>query len=134
MWLFKQKDKNKLNNGFISDHLIEYTLKLMGKNRDEVSVFLNDIEHGKDNNQAKITVFSNLNNGCILGISLENNKVFKINIWLNNKPSKDDLQNLYLFEMTHKSEYYLCSLLDNSLVVNNKSLCKHMIAFESKIF
>jgi hypothetical protein len=134
MWLFEKKDKNKLNNQFISDYLIENTLKLMGAGRDEVSTIFNNQELGKENEQNSLTVFSKLNNGCILGISLENNKVFKINIWLNNKPSKADLENLSLFEMTHKNEYYLCNLLDNSLVINNQTLSRHMIGFESKIF
>jgi hypothetical protein len=134
MWLFEKKDKNKLNNQFISDYLIENTLKLMGAGRDEVSTIFNNQELGKENEQNSLTVFSKLNNGCILGISLENNKVFKINIWLNNKPSKADLDNLSLFEMTHKNEYYLCNLLDNSFVINNQTLSRHMIGFESKIF
>ncbi len=134
MWLFKKKDKNKLNNQFISDYLIENTLKLMGSGRDEVSTMFNNKDLGKENDQNILTVFSKLNNGCILGISLENNKVFKIIIWLNNEPSKADLENLYLFETTHKNEYYLSNLLDNNLVINNQTLSRHMIGFESKIF
>ena len=135
MWFFRQKDKNQLDNRSISDYLIGYTLNLMGKNRDEVLVFIKEIQHEEDITPSGLTVFKGiLGNGCLLGISLEKNKVFKINIWLNNKPSKGDLENLYLFGMTHESEYYLYNLFDNSKEANKKPFNRYMIAFESKIF
>jgi hypothetical protein len=131
MWPFKKKDKNKLNNHFISDILIGYTLNLMGKSDEDVINYFEGIKIGSKTDDKGITRFMGiLSNGCVFLVLLENKKVFKINIWLNNKPSKGDSENLNFFQLTHEAEYYLYSLFDNRV----KGANKNMIAFESKIF
>lgn len=134
MWIFK--DKNKLNNNFISDILIGYTLNLMGKNEEEILLFFKDIKLVRINEEEGLTKFFGLlDNGCIIMVILENNKVFKVIIWLNNKLSKEDTKNLDLFYITHEDEYYFYNLFDNSKEIpEKKAINRYMIAFESKIF
>ncbi len=135
MWPFIKQDKNKLNNHFISDVLIGYTLNLMGKSEEDVIKYFDGIEITSNTNDEDITQFGGkLSNGCIFLVLLENKKVFKIIFWLNNKPSKRDSENLNMFQLTHENEFHLFNLFDNSKIANKKSFNMHMIAFESKIF
>lgn len=135
MWPFKKKDRNQLNNHLISDVLIGYTLNLMGKPEEDVVNYFEGMKVVSNINDEGITQFKGMfSNRCLFSVLLENNKVFKIIIWLNNKPSKRDSENLDMFQLTHEKEYHLFNLLDNINLPNNKSFNKYMIAFESKIF
>ncbi len=126
--LFKKKDKNALSDKAISDILIYYTLNLFGKDKNEVIEFCQDLDLTEKEAEDGITSYLTLlDNNCILGIMMENNKVFKVNIWLNNKVSKTDQKNLEIFTITHDSEYYFFNLKD-------KSVGRYLIAFESKIY
>ena len=132
-------DKNKtLNNQFISDVLIHFTLKLIGKSEHDASeIFMNHFQlktpfsdAGGGINQVVIK----LSNGCILGAYSENNKIYKVIIWLNNKPSKKDLENLKIWQVMHQSEYHPLINTMDCFEQNGKSYNKNCIAFESKLY
>lgn len=125
---FKKKDRNTINGGFISDVLISITLNLMGKNEEYVKDYLKDLTDIKeDNEDENITLlFSNLNNGCVMGISIQNDLVYKICIYLNNKASEGDIQNLRLWVALQSEKYLFISMVIPEIK-------KHYIGFESKI-
>lgn len=128
MEFFKPKDKNRINGGFISDTLIGFTLNLIGQTKDKVAQFFgNTAFYENVTEKGVLSLTAMLNNKCVLGISLEKGIVFKINIWLNHKPSKEDIENLQLFKATHKDEYYFIYTLD-------ESIGRYVIAFESKLY
>jgi hypothetical protein len=107
MGLFKAKDKNRINGGFISDTLIGLTLNLIGQTKDKTVQFLGNADFYENvTKEGALSLTTMLNNKCVLGISLEKDIVFKVNVWLNHKPSKEDVENLHLFYATHEDEYY----------------------------
>ena len=125
---FKRKERNNLNDKSISDVLIYYTLNLMGKPKSKVKDFIKELEFNESvSKKGTVNFTALLENNCVLGISQEENKVFKVNIWLNNKLSKGDLNNLMSFGRMHDEEYFCYNLKDESVK-------KYMIAFESKIY
>lgn len=130
MRLFKRKDRNKLNQNTISDVLIGYSLNLMGKSKEETNDYLQNVEFVKENTTENetISLLFILENECVLGVSIQEDKVFKLNIWLNQKPSENDLKNLELFHLTHENEYIFYTLKDTGF------LNRHLISLESKIY
>ncbi len=133
MFFFKKKDRNFINGGSISDLLIVLNLNLMGQSKKFVEDYFREhlTEFTEDNRFDDIIMFfANLNNGCIVGISIQNDHVYKVNIYLNNKPSEADLQNLNYWTLVNNidSEKYLFYSKLESLTK------KYYICFESKIY
>lgn len=127
MRLFKKKDRNLLFKTSISDVLIGYTLNVIGNSKENIIQELKKLEFTEKPLENGATLLALLDNNCILGISLENDVAFKINIWLNHKVTNTDSKNLDLFALLHENDYYFYKLLDED--VN-----RHLIAFESKIY
>ncbi len=133
MFFFKKKDRNVINGGAISDLIIVLNLNLMGQSKKFVEDYFREhlTEFTEDNRFDDIIMFfANLNNGCIVGISIQNDHVYKVNIYLNNKPSEADLQNLNYWTLVNNidSEKYLFYSKLESLTK------KYYICFESKIY
>lgn len=125
MWPFSKKDKNLLNNQFISDHLIKMTRNLLGEDREKLLSLVGTNFHEESNGEGMSAIYAPLNNGCISAATMENNVIFKFNIILNAKPNYQDIENCKLFESTHSEKYYFFSIFD-------KNAKKHIIGFESK--
>lgn len=130
MRLFKRKDKNKLNEFNISDVHIGYSLNLMGKSKKEVIEYLQKEEFVKEDlsDSGTTSLLYILENQCVLGVSIQADKVFKLNIWLNQKPSDNDLKNLDFFHKTHEDEYIFYTMKDTGF------LNRYLISLESKIY
>jgi len=127
--IFKNRDKNRVNGTFISDYLCSLTLKLIGKSKIDVVQFLGEDNVHKEqrDDSGIIMIYSVLSNKCILGFSLENDRVYKINIYLNHKPVDDDIQNLKVFDISHKEEYLMYSQYDEGMK-------RFLIGSESRIY
>lgn len=115
--IFRKKDKNKLNDVFASDQLISLSLKLIGENREKVIEHFGEkadlIEKKEGNGIVIIHVF--LKNNCAYGVYIENNQVYKVVVFLNHKPSKQDKLNLNIFQSANKERYGLYGMKDNEV-------------------
>ncbi len=126
MWPFKKKDKNKVNGKFISDHLINQTNSLIGESRDKLLSFIGDNYHEEKQSESMSAIFIPLKNGCISAATIENDVIFKVNIFLNQEPSEDDLNNCRVFESINSNKYHFFSFLE-------ENTGKYTIGFESKL-
>lgn len=127
MWPFKRRDKNKINGQFISDHLINQTSTLIGESREKLLSFIGENYHEEKHSESMSAIFVQLKNGCIFAATIENDIIFKVNIYLNQKPTKEDLENCSFFEATNSEKYHFFSLFE-------ESIGKYTIGFESKLY